>query len=157
MVPKYECRFKLGAADDLYSHLRWFHSPFFHRNSQVIHVFFGQYRIEFAQMHYSKAFHALGICGQNKNLKIWMVSGKKCYFVLISTKLTQEPDNDRYSRRIPGDFRLKRSLSSAGCLQKAALRRRGYPLCNEQGFGQLRHVIHIKELGSFFGEDQDFE
>ena len=30
--------------------------------------------------------------------------------MLIRTKLTQDPDNDRYSRRIPGDFRLKRSL-----------------------------------------------
>jgi hypothetical protein len=57
--------------------------------------------------------------GKNKILKIWLLSGKMCYFVSIILKLLQSTDNDRLSRRIRSDFRRQGAVSLAGRAQKA--------------------------------------
>src|SRR5580765_7140350 len=67
--------------------------------------------------------------GKNKILKIWLLSGKMCYFVSIILKLLQSTDNDRLSRRIRSDVRRQGAVSLAGRAQKANAGRGGKLVC----------------------------
>jgi len=124
--------------------VRMIRSIVIHIENRVIHSFLTTIHSSFTWLNVvlslhsaksatSKGFRGINACGKNKNQNIWQVSRKKCYFVGISTNLTQTLDIDRLSGRIRGHNRCKGPLSSTGRLQKAATGRRRFPLCYQQG------------------------
>ena len=95
------------------------YSQLIHRYPQRMHRKNKQLKLTFVRTLYCKAFQTIRCCGKNKSLKIWLSSGKKCYFVSINLKLTQTPDNDRLSRRIRGHLGRQGAVPSPGRVQKA--------------------------------------
>ena len=133
----------------IHSFLTTIHSSF-----TGLHVVLGLHSAKLAT---SKGFRLINVCGKNKNRNIWQVSRKKCYFVGISTNLTQTLDIDRLSGRIRGHIRCKGPLSSTGRLQKAATGRRRFPLCYQQGIREMLVSVPREKLGAPVRQNQGFE
>lgn len=66
--------------------------------------------------------------------KIWFLSGKKCYFVVINSNLIQLTDNDRLSRRIRGNGRRQGAFLAPSGVQEAVAGRGDQPVRYQQGF-----------------------
>ena len=79
-------------------------------------------------------FQRKNYCGKKKKRKIWLLSGKKCYFVSINSKLIQFTDNDRLSRRIRGYFGRQGAVPPPGGVQKTIAGRGNDKVRYQQGF-----------------------
>jgi hypothetical protein len=95
----------------------------FHSLSTAIHILITEILPRIIQTSpqtlYWSQFQLIMSWGKNKILKIWLLSGKMCYFVSIILKLLQSTDNDRLSRGIRSDVRRQGAVSLAGRAQKA--------------------------------------
>jgi hypothetical protein len=62
-----------------------------HRYSQLIHPLFSIFCDAFIGSGIQQGLYNIYLCGKNKNLEFKFLSGKKCYFVLISWKIVSNP------------------------------------------------------------------